>query len=189
MKTIKTFLLILLVVGILPGLAVAQKKAFIQTVDMLIGQIDVQVEDRNRLVKELRKLSASLTGATLKNLDNRILVARNLLVERESLLTAETLIDEPNKYVVKTKLIEFLHRVTENDQTIYDDYVEQKASTHFELDKQLSKIRTEQTQLAAIRRDLEKVKFYPMKKERAAFFLSAVSNVLDGFRKVKDLDL
>ena len=186
----KILLLAVAVFCILSNVAQAQeskdkRSAFVQTVDALLVQIEAQTEDRNKLLKTLKTLSTQLKIIESSNLDNRIQIARNTAVGRESLLTAEKLIDKPNKFTVKTNLIEFLHRVIENDQQLYDEYLQQKTEIQFQLEKQVAKIRAEQTLLAAVRRDLEKVKFYPLKKERAKFFLSSVSKVLDGLSKFK----
>lgn len=186
----KILLSLIAVFFILSSVAQAQeskdkRSAFVQTVDILLEQIEIQTEDRNQLLKKLKTLTTQLKAIELSNLDNLLTIARPSAVGRESLLTAEKLIDKPNKFTVKTNLIEFLHRVIENDQQLYDEYLKQKSEIQFQLEKQVAKIRAEQTLLAAVRRDLEKVKFYPLKKERAKFFLSSVSQVLDGLSKIK----
>ena len=192
MKIQKISLFIIFGICIMPGFALGQngkdkRSPFVKTVDLLLVQIDEQIEDRDNLIVKLKELSNNIKAISQDVLDERIEIARIAVSERESFRLTEELINDPNKFIVRTRLMDFLHRVTENDQALYDDYIEQKAANRFQLEKQLSKIRTEQTQLAAIRRDLEKVKFYPLKKERAKFFLSTATHVLDGFRKVKDL--
>ncbi len=186
----KILLSLIAVFFILSSVAQAQeskdkRSAFVQTVDILLEQIDIQTEDRNKLLKTLKTLITEIKASESRNLDDRIQNARNTAVGRESLLTAEKLINEPNKFTVKTNLIEFLHRVIVNDQQLYDEYLKQKSVIQFQLEKQVAKIRAEQLLLAAVRRDLEKVKFFPLKKERATFFLSSISKVLGSLSKFK----
>ena len=161
-----------------------KRSAFVQTVDILIEQVEIQSQDRDTLLKKLRELAAQLKAAQTANLDNRILIARDSAVERQALITAENLTDNPKRAVIKTNLVEYLHSVVEKDQQLYEDYLKQKSEVGFQLEKQIAKIRAEQTQLAMIRRDLEKIKFYPLKKERARFFLSSISKTLGGIGKL-----
>jgi hypothetical protein len=147
--------------------------------------VNKQIQDRDKLVATLSELSKTLKTAELNNLDRRINRVRSSEIEREALFMSEILIEQTKNFTIKTELIEYLRRIVVKDQQIYDDYFEQKSAIRFQLNKQLAKIRTEQTLLKVLQKDLQKLKLYPSNKENFRFFLESASKLLDGLNQAK----
>jgi hypothetical protein len=185
----KNFVLLMVVAislnALFAGQAYAQDKRsrFDITVDSLIVQIDIQIQDRGKVVKILNDLYESLKDSETTNLDWRIESARRSAIQREALLTADRMSLDPNGKARVSELVGFLDRVVTRDQQLFDQYLSSKEALRFEYERQLAKIKGEQTVLKNIRRDMERLKKFPSDKEQARFYLESVRGLLDGLGK------
>jgi hypothetical protein len=141
-----------------------KRSRFDITVDNLIAQIDIQVQDRGKVVKILDDLYKSLKEDEAEKLDQKIESARRSAIQREALLTADRMILDPNGKARVSELVGFLDRVVTRDQQLFDQYVSSKETLRFEYERQLAKIKGEQTVLKNVRRDLERLKKFPSDK-------------------------
>jgi hypothetical protein len=174
----------LLLIGCLSSPAQGQHKRsrFEVTVDSLISEVDVQLEDRGKLIKLVGKLYEDLKQNEVESLDLQVERARLSAVQREALITADRMALDPESKARASEIIDFLDRLLTRDQQIYDQYVTSKESVRFEYERQLAKIKSEQTVLKSIRKDLENLKKLPRDKEQAQFFLGSVKTLLDGLK-------
>lgn len=165
--------------------AQAQKERsnFEKTIDSLIAQIDIQTQDRDKMLKIVNQLYVKLKQSENEKLDNEIEIARLNAVMREALLTMDRMTLDAKGNARPTELVAFLGRVVDRDQQLFDAYLASKEKLRFEYERQLAKIKSEQTLLKSVRRDLEKLKQFPTGKEQTIFFLSSVKSLLDGFDK------
>jgi len=166
--------------------AQAQKKRtnFEITIDSLIAQIDVQAQDRDKMLGVVNKLYVALKQSENEKLDNEIEIARLNAVMREALLTMDRMTLDAKGNARPGELVAFLGRVVDRDQELFDSYLASKEKLRFEYERQLAKIKSEQTLLKSVRRDLEKLKNFPTGKEQTIFFLSSVKSLLDGLDKL-----
>ena len=164
----------------------AQKKHsnFEITIDSLIAQIDVQAQDRDKLLKKVNELYVTLKKSETEKLDNEIEVARLNAVMREALLTMDRMTQDARANARPGELIAFLDRVVLRDQELFETYLASKEKLRFEYERQLAKIKSEQTILKSVRRDLEQLKKFPTGREQTIFFLSSVKTLLDGLDKL-----
>jgi hypothetical protein len=153
-------------------------------IDQLIEQVDKQVLDRNKQLTALKEFYDKLDKNELQVLDERTDLARGSANSREAMLTADEMIRDPKNKARVSEFAAFLRRAVTRDQDLFSNSLRRAETIRFQHDRQLAKIKSEQTTLKNIRRDLERLKAFPSDKERAAFFLNSVKGFLDGLNAV-----
>lgn len=153
-------------------------------VDQLIFQVDQQVMDRNKQAAALQEFYKALQDTELQVLDERTPIARQSAISRESMLTADEMIRDPKNKARVTEFAAFLRRSVTRDQELFDKSLRRAETIRFEHERQIAKIKSEQTILTNIRRDLERLKMFPSSGERTAFFLNSVKSFLEGLSAV-----
>ncbi|HKR61611.1 MAG TPA: hypothetical protein VJS64_18130 [Pyrinomonadaceae bacterium] len=149
-------------------------------VDQLTEQVDKQLQDRNKQLASLNELYQKLDKLELQVLDERTEIARRNAISREALLTSDEMIRDPKNKARVTELAAFLRRSITRDQDLFDRSLRHAETIRFQHERQIAKIKSDQTVLKNIRRDLERLKAFPTDKERASFFLNTVKSFLDG---------
>src|SRR5688572_19042454 len=157
-KRILKYLLVLSVLLVVAGPSYSQKRSSFEiTVDTLIEQVDIQMQDRSRLIALVNELYSKLKDSERDALDALIGSARLSAIQRDALVTADRMIQDPKNMARVTELVAYLDRIVKRDQELYDQYVSSKESVRFEYERQLAKIKSEQTLLKGIRKDLERI--------------------------------
>lgn len=159
-----------------------QKKpsTFDTLIDQLIDQVDKQMTDRNSQIAKLDELYTEINRIEQVNLTEMTSRARMAAISREAMITTDEMIRDPKNIARVSELGAFLRRSITRDQELFDKSLRRSESLRFEYDRQIAKIKSEQTVLKNIRRDLESLKKFPTGKERASFFLNTVKSLLDG---------
>lgn len=180
-------MLVFLLSGSLSISAQTSKKKsskFETLIDQLINQVDQQMLDRDKQSTVLSTFYKKLQEVEQKVVDDRTPLARQVAISRESMLTADEMIRDPKNKARVTEFAAFLRRSVVRDQELFDKALRQSESIRFQHERQLAKIRSEQTILKSIRRDLERLKAFPTNSERTSFFLNTVKSFLDGLSAV-----
>src|SRR6266404_6429131 len=123
---------LLLLLFAMPAQSQQKRSRFAVTIDSLISEIDVQTEDRNKLIKIVNHLYEELKASELEALDRQVDRARYAAIQREALLTADRMALDPKSNARVTELVNYLDRVVTRDQQLYDNYVSSKESVRFE---------------------------------------------------------
>ena len=168
-----------------PGTAEAQKaKKPPSTIEALLDQVsaqtDAQIKDRAKQIAVLQTLYGDIVKTEEESLDNNIVISRRAAIAREAMITADEMLRDPDNKARVGELASYLRRTITRDQELFDKYVKQSETRRFQYERQLAKIKSQQTILRGIRRDLDRLRQYPTDKERTMFFLSSLSTVLDG---------
>ena len=179
-------LMVFLSMNVLVASAQTTKKSstFETLIDQLTEQIDKQLQDRNKQLASLNEFYGKLDELELKVLDERTQIARTSAVSREALLTSDEMIRDPKNKARITELAAFLRRSIIRDQELFDGSLRRAETIRFQHERQIARIKSDQTVLKGIRRDLERLKSAPLGKERVSFFLSSVKSFLDGLDQV-----
>lgn len=174
----------LAILALLPQVHGQDKRSrFDFTIDTLIAHIDLEMQDRAKVLGVVNQLYATLKKDELDKFDNEIDIARLAAIQREALLTMDKMTLDSKANARVTELVGFLDRVVDQDQHLFDSYLASKETLRFEYERQLAKIKSEQTSLKNIRRDLETLKKFPTGREQTIFFLSSVKTLIDGLDK------
>lgn len=178
-------LVIFLLTGNLVASAQTKKGSTFETlIDQLTEQVDKQMQDRNKQLAALNEFYKQLDVLELKVLEERTELARTAAISREALLTSDEMIRDPKNKARVTELAAFLRRSITRDQDLFDRSLRRAETIRFEHERQIAKIKSDQTVLKGIRRDLERLKAFPSDKERVSFFLTSIKSFLDGFSQL-----
>lgn len=160
------------------------------TIEVLIQQISAQLDqmeqDRGNQLKVIKELYKSLNEAEADNLNSNIVTARIAARQRETLVTADGMVESPQEQTRASALADFLRRSITRDQELFDTYVKQAAEARFSRERQIAKIKSEVTLIQSIRRDLDKLKKFPTDSERTRFFLESAQVALDALTAAKE---
>ena len=169
----------------LAALASGPKKSpFDAIIEQLITEVDLQMEDRAQEAAALKTLYDKFTKIEQDDLNRNLSDARAAAVQREAVVTADEMIRDPQGNARASALAAYLRRTVVRDQELLDQYVKKSEAVRFTYERQLAKIKTEQTILKNIRKDLESLKKYPTNKERMQFYLESVKSFLNGLGKI-----
>jgi hypothetical protein len=160
------------------------------TIEVLIGQIAAQLDqmeqDRTGQLKVIKEFYTTVNKAESDNLDRNIDVARTAARQREAIVSADDMVQNPQEKTRAGALAEFLRRSITRDQELFDTYVKQAAEARFSRERQVAKIKGQITLIQSIRRDLGKLKKFPTDSERTRFFLQSAQTVLDAITEAKE---
>jgi hypothetical protein len=161
-----------------------QAKKSHSTITALIDQVaahtDKQIKDRAKQIEVLEMLFQGLEKTEQANLERNIRSSRSAANSREAMVTVDEMLRDPNNNARLAALAAYLSRSITRDQELFDEFVKQSETKRFEYERQLAKIKAQQTVLRNIRQDLDRLRLYPSDKERTMFFLTSLKKVVDG---------
>jgi hypothetical protein len=151
-----------------------------QLIDQVAEQTDKQIKDRAKEIEMLQKLYQGIEETEKANAERNIRNSRESANKREAMVTADEMLRDPNNNARLAELAAYLRRAITRDQELFDQFVKESETKRFQYERQLAKIRAQQTVLRNIRQDLDRLRLYPNDKERTMFFLTTLKAVVDG---------
>ena len=177
-------LILMFFVLVSAGTINAQDNAKKSTINVLIDQVaaqtDKQIADRAAQIKMLQDLYKKFEETESDNLDRNLRESRRSANSREAMITADEMLRDPDNNARLAELAAYLRRAITRDEELFDQYVKQFETKRFAYELQLAKIKSQQTILRKIRKDLDRIRLYPTDKERTMFFLSTLQTVVNG---------
>ena len=177
-------LILMFFVLVSAGTINAQDNAKKSTINVLIDQVaaqtDKQIADRAAQIKMLQDLYKKFEETESDNLDRNLRESRRSANSREAMITADEMLRDPDNNARLAELAAYLRRAITRDEELFDQYVKQSETKRFAYELQLAKIKSQQTILRKIRKDLDRIRLYPTDKERTMFFLSTLQTVVNG---------
>ena len=177
-------LILMFFVLVSAGTINAQDNAKKSTINVLIDQVaaqtDKQIADRAAQIKMLQDLYKKFEETESDNLDRNLRESRRSANSREAMITADEMLRDPDNNARLAELAAYLRRAITRDEELFDQYVKQSETKRFAYELQLAKIKSQQTILRKVRKDLDRIRLYPTDKERTMFFLSTLQTVVNG---------
>jgi hypothetical protein len=177
-------LILMFFVLVSAGTINAQDNAKKSTINVLIDQVaaqtDKQIADRAEQIKMLQELYKKFEKTESDNLERNLRESRRSANSREAMITADEMLRDPDNNARLAELAAYLRRAITRDEELFDQYVKQSETKRFAYELQLAKIKSQQTILRKIRKDLDRLRLYPTDKERTMFFLSTLQTVVNG---------
>jgi len=177
-------LILMLFVLVSTGTINAQDNAKKSTINVLIDQVaaqtDKQIADRAAQIKMLQDLYKKFEETESDNLDRNLRESRRSANSREAMITADEMLRDPDNNARLAELAAYLRRAITRDEELFDQYVKQSETKRFAYELQLAKIKSQQTILRKVRKDLDRLRLFPTDKERTMFFLSTLQTVVNG---------
>jgi hypothetical protein len=177
-------LILMFFVLVSAGTINAQDNAKKSTINVLIDQVaaqtDKQIADRAEQIKMLQDLYKKFEETESANLERNLRESRRSANSREAMITADEMLRDPDNNARLAELAAYLRRAITRDEELFDQYVKQSETKRFAYELQLAKIKSQQTILRKIRKDLDRIRLYPTDKERTMFFLSTLQTVVNG---------
>ena len=177
-------LILMFFVLVSAGTINAQDNAKKSTINVLIDQVaaqtDKQIADRAEQIKMLQELYKKFEKTESDNLDRNLRESRRSANSREAMITVDEMLRDPDNNARLAELAAYLRRAITRDEELFDQYVKQSETKRFAYELQLAKIKSQQTILRKIRKDLDRLRLYPTSKERTMFFLSTLQTVVNG---------
>ena len=158
----------------------AKKSTINVLIDQVAAQTDKQIADRAAQIKMLQDLYKKFEETESDNLDRNLRESRRSANSREAMITADEMLRDPDNNARLAELAAYLRRAITRDEELFDQYVKQSETKRFAYELQLAKIKSQQTILRKIRKDLDRIRLYPTDKERTMFFLSTLQTVVNG---------
>jgi len=158
----------------------AKKSTINVLIDQVAAQTDKQIADRAEQIKMLQELYKKFENTEQENLERNLRESRRSANSREAMITADEMLRDPDNNARLAELAAYLRRAITRDEELFDQYVKQSEMKRFAYELQLAKIKSQQTILRKIRKDLDRLRLYPTDKERTMFFLNTLKTVVDG---------